>query len=188
MLEALENPQGQNNLSYLAIAILAIFLSGIFFGITYFMMNNVQTKMMEVNCELPNNAFYDDCQEWFDQTVYKILNLKSFLIVFSYIFIFALVLGLLVMGYRSGTSPIMTGVLFVITIVFTYAGILISNVYRQLLTNPIMYEMMQPFTIYNKIMLNFPWFVGFIGLLSVFLSIANFQKARTNTPVSDLDY
>lgn len=188
MLDTLSNPQESNHLVYLAVAILAIFLSGIFFGITYFLMDSVQTKMAEVNCDLPNNAFYEDCQDWFEQTIYKILNLKSFLITFSYIFIFALVLGLLVMGYRSGTSPIMTGVVLVITIVFTYLGILISNLYRTMLLNPMVYEMMLPFTIYNKIMLNFPWFVGFVGLLSVFLSIANFQKARTNSPVSDLDY
>jgi len=47
---------------------------------------------------------------------------------------------------------------------------------------------MSEFVIYNKMMLNFPIVIGIISILSIMLSVTNFQKARVNTSSSDLDY
>jgi len=116
------------------------------------------------------------------------LNLKPIIILFSYLFIFSLVFAMVLLGYKNGENPVMIGVIFIITAVFTYFGLEISNIYRGMLTSEYFYQMMTPFTIYNKIMLNFPWFIAFVGLASLTLSIVNYQRARVNTPTSDLNY
>jgi len=130
-------------------SIITIFLSGLFFAGLYFMMGTVQSGLEGVNCDLPGTS-YGTCQAWFDDTIYKVLNLKSILITWSFIFIFALSLGLLVVGYKAGTNPIYIGVLFLVILGLTYLGIMVSNVYRGLINSPLIYDIMQPFTVYNK--------------------------------------
>jgi len=186
MLDSL-SPNNKNSITFLVIAIFAIFLSGLFLGGVYFFTNTIHQGLLAVDCDLPGTS-YGTCQNWFSDTIYKLFNLKTLLIPFSYLFIFALVIGMVLLGYKNGENPIMIGVIFILTSVFTYVGILISNIYRQLLTNTYFYDMMLPFTIYNKIMMNFPWFIAFVGIASLTLSIVNFQRARVNTPTSDLDY
>lgn len=186
MIERL-SPKNKNAITFLVIAMFAIFLSGIFLGITYFAVDSFQTGLESVTCELPGTT-YGDCQTWFGDTIYRLLNLKPLIIVFSYLFIFSLVLGMVLLGYKNGENPVMIGVIFILTSFFTYAGLEISNIYRGMLTSEYFYQMMTPFTIYNKIMLNFPWFIAFVGLASLTLSIVNYQRARVNTPTSDLNY
>ena len=185
MSDFLEN---KGSLYAILIAIFVIFISGLFFGVSYYVMDTVQTQLETVECDIPNNLYFDDCQGMFALSIYPMLGLKSIFVWFSYIFIFALVLGILVLGYKSGKSPMMVGFLFVITLVFTYLGIEVSNIYRNMLTNDIIYSMLTPFPIYNKIMLNFPWFIGFVGLLSMALSIVNFQRSKVNAGSTELDY
>lgn len=184
------NPSGKGQIELMIYSIIAIFLSGLFFGGVYFGMATIQTSMEAVDCDLPTETGYADCQEWFTDTIYNLFNLKGILITFSYIFIFVLVLGMLIVGYNTGSKPIYMGIYFVAVMILTYLGIILSNLYRTFLENDIVYEIMQPFTIYNKVMLNFPWFVGVIGLLSLGLSIVNYQRVKVNEPdpTSVLDY
>lgn len=184
------DPRNKSPIVLIIVSVIAIFVSGLFFGFSYFVMDQVQDSFEAVNCNIPSTDGYTTCQEWFEGTFYNILNLKGLLITFSYIFIFVLVLGMLVVGYRSGGKPVFMGIYWVVSLLLTYGALLISNVYRTFLENTIIYDMMQPFTIYNKIMLNFPWFVGFISLMSIGLSIVNYQRVKENTPnpVSVLDY
>jgi len=186
MLESL-NPNNKSAVSFLIIAMFAIFLSGIFLAIVYFGVATFQTGLEGVSCDLPGTT-YGDCQTGFGDTIYKLLNLKPIIILFSYLFIFSLVFAMVLLGYKNGENPVMIGVIFIITAVFTYFGLEISNIYRGMLTSEYFYQMMTPFTIYNKIMLNFPWFIAFVGLASLTLSIVNYQRARVNTPTSDLNY
>lgn len=184
------DPKGKGPIVLMAVSILAIFISGLFFGISYFVISQVHNSLLEVDCDLPPETGYANCQEWFADTIYNLLNLKGILITFSYIFIFVLVLGMLIVGYNVGGKPIYMGIYFVAVMILTYGALLLSNLYRAFLESDIVYEVMQPFTIYNKIMLNFPWFVGVIGLLSLGLSIVNYQRAKVNEPdpTSVLDY
>ena len=184
----LDNLQNKNSIVILVISIAAIFLSGLFFGVTYLLMDSVQEGFEANDCVISNNAYVDSCQDLWSIALYPILGMKNILVWFSYFFIFALVLGLLVLCYRSGTSPALMGVVLVSTIVVTYIGIEMSNIYRMMLNNPTFFEMMVNFTIYNKIMLNFPWFVAFVGLASMGLGMVNLQRSRVNTSDSDLDY
>lgn len=184
------DPKNKNVIVLIALSITAIFVSGLFFAFTYFVIDTVHEKLQEVNCDLPEVTGYATCQEWFEDTIYNIFNLKGFLIKWSYFFIFTLVLGMLIVGYQVGGKPIFMGIYYLAIMLLTYGGILLSNIYRTFLENSIVYEIMQPFTIYNKIMLNFPFFVGFIGLISIGLSIVNYQRVKVNTPnpTSILDY
>lgn len=170
----------------LIVSILVIFLSGIFFAGTYMIFEKIDLQLHDVNCEIQDNVYFSDCQDLLELSIYPFLGLRSILVWFSYAFIFALVIGLLVMGYKSGRSPALIGCLILSTLVFAYIGIEMSNIYRTMLENPIFFDMMTPFAIYNKIILNFHWFIGIIGLISSGISIVNYQKVKPNS--SDMDY
>jgi len=119
---------------------------------------------------------------------YPFLKLRSILVWFSFFFIFSLSLGMLVLGYKSGKNPVLLGLLILFTAVLTYVGIEISNIYRSLIEIDVFRSMMTEFTVYNQVMLRFPWFVFIITLLSVMLGIVNFQRTRANSSSEVLDY
>ena len=188
MNDYLNNPGEKESYSLLIFSSIAIFLSGLFFAFIYFVMDKLNVALQNVHCAIPGNAYFSTCQGMFGFTIYKVLALKTMLIWGSYLFIFTLIVGLLLMTYKKGKSPATVGIMFLVSIIFTYLAIPISNIYRQIITNPTMYSMVQPFTIYNKIMLNFPWFIGIITVVSLALSLINFQRSKVNTETSDLDY
>jgi len=188
MMEALDNINKYGSLTVVIISILAIFVSGIFFGVTYFIMDSTQTAFENANCTINDNTLVSSCQDLWSLSVYPFLALKDILVWASFFFIFALTLGLLIIGYRSGKSPVLMGLLIIFVIVLTYGAIEISNIYRTMLEVSAFNSMMVEFTVYNKIMLNFPWFVFFVSLMAVMLSIVNYQRTKTNTPAEDLDY
>ena len=188
MFDALDNIGRESSIGAVIISILAIFISGIFFASVYMIMNLTQSGLESMDCVIENNIYVESCQDLFSLSIYPFLALKEILVWFSFFFIFALVLGLLVLGYKSGKSPIMLGVLIVFVIVLTYLGIEISNVYRTMLENEVFRNMMLEFDAYNTIMLKFPFFVFFVGLLSVILSIVNFQRTNVNSGRDELNY
>lgn len=169
-------------------AIVLIAISGVFFSGAYFVMDKVHTAFLSTNCVIENNAFVDSCQDLFTMTIYPFLAAKYILVWLSFFFIMALTIGMLLFGYHSGTKPSMLGVLIVVEIAITYGSIHIANIYRILLDNPIMLEAMTPFTVYNRIMLNFPWFVFIISLFAIALGIVNWQRTPVNSPTGELDY
>lgn len=188
MFDTLDNIKQYGSIGIIIISILMIFVSGIFFGITYYLMDVTETALESTDCVIENNVYVDNCQELWALSVYPFLALRNILIWFSYFFIFALALGMLIAGYQSGKSPVLLGLLIVFVIVLTYLGIEISNVYRTMLEVDVFNSMMIPFVVYNKIMLYFPWFVFFTGILSVMLSIVNFQKTYINKGSDALNY
>lgn len=187
MLDAIDEAVSKGGIALVIVSILAIFVSGLFFAGSYYIMDTVETAFEGVNCEIDNNLYFDNCQEMFDLSIYPFLALKSLLIWASFFFIFALTLGLLVTGYKSGTSPVMLGVMIVFVSILTYASIEISNVYRTMVENATLRSMMTEFTVYNKLMLNFPWFIFIVSLMSVMLGIVNYQRTKVNT-ANELDY
>lgn len=189
MFDNLDNIRSYGALMAIIFSILAIFVSGIFFGITYYVMDVTETAFQANTCIIENNLYVESCQDLWSLSVYPFLALRELLVWFSFFFIFALVIALLVLGYQSGKSPVLLGLLIVFVIVLTYIGIEISNVYRTMLDVEAFRNMMIPFTVYNKIMLNFPWFTFFVGLLSVLLSVVNYQRTNVNQASrTELDY
>lgn len=180
MFDMIDNVKRYGGITLIILSLLAIFMSGIFFGITYYIMDVTHDGFLANDCAIENNIYVETCQDLWSLSVYPFLVLREILIWFSFFFIFALVLGMLITGYQSGKSPVLLGVLVVFIIVITYIGIEISNIYRSMLEIVVFRDMMLPFTIYNKIMLNFPWFTFFVGLLSVLLSVVNYQRTKVN--------
>lgn len=178
----------KSSLVFLAWGLGFIAFSGLFFAFTYFFLDTTQTAFESMNCDLPGNAFGETCQDIFALVLYPALNAKSILIYLSYFSIFILVLGMLLAGYNSGTKPWMMGILLLVEIGLTYGSFYIANIYILLLENDIVREALIPFTVYNKIMLNFPWFVFVISLFSIALGIVNWQRTSRNTPTGELDY
>lgn len=170
------------------ISIIVIFVSGLFFGLTYFVMDTVDQTFRTTDCEIKDNVFVESCQDLFGLALYPFLALKSVLIWSSFFFMFGLVFSLLLIGYRSGSSPVMLGVMVTFVAGMTYFAIMLGNIYRSLVDVAIFRDMMIPFTVYNKIMLNFPWFIFFVGLFSVILGIVNFQKTSINKIEGDEVY
>jgi len=188
MIEALENFENKGVYVAIFISIFFIFISGLFFGLVYFVMDTTNTSLLVNDCVIDNNTLVSSCQDLFSLGVYPFLALRSILIWASFFFIFGLVIAMLVLGYRSGSSAVTLGIMVTFVGGLTYLGVLLSNVYRDLIGQAVFRSMMTPFTVYNNIMINFPWFVFFVGLFSVILGIVNFQKSSINTPEGELNY
>lgn len=178
---------GRDSMVVIALSMLMIFMSGIFLGITYFALGAVELGFEGNDCVINNNVYVDNCQELWELTVLPFLGLKYILIYASYFFIFGQVFAMLVVGYRSGKSPAMAGLLVMVISFYTYAAILISNIYRQMLDVAIFNTMMTPFTVYNKILLYYPWFIFILALSSVMLAIVNWQRTKVNS-IEDQNY
>lgn len=183
----LTNINSKNSIIVIAISMMLIFSSGIFFGVSYFVMESIETGFLENDCVINNNVYVDSCAELWELTVLPFLGLRYIIVYMSYFFLFGQVLAMLVIGYRSGKSPAMAGFLVVVISFFTYASILLSNAYRTMISVVPFRDMMLPFTVYNKIMLYFPWFMFIVSLSSIMLAIVNFQRTRVNQ-IEDQNY
>jgi len=168
--------------------IILIAVSGLLFSGMYFFMDTVQNGLLSTDCTIQGNAFFDDCQEMFALAVYPFLNLKTVLVYLSFFSIFILTIGMLLIGYQSGTKHSLMGVLILIEIVIVYGAIEIANIYRTLLDNSVIQSAMIPFGVYNTVMLYFPWFVFIISLFSIALGIVNWQQSPVNRVNEELDY
>lgn len=188
MLDLINDYKDKGIVVVIFMSVIMIAISGIFFAFLYFVLSSVQTAMESTDCVIDNNSLVSSCQDLFSIALYPFLNMKELLIWGSFFFIFALVLGMLVLGYKAGSSPVLMGYLLVIVIAMTYLSIEISNIYRTLLENEIFRNWMIDFTVYNQIMLGFPWFVFIVTLLSVILGIVNYQKSAVNQDTDELNY
>jgi hypothetical protein len=163
-------------------------ISGLFFAGIYFFMDTVNDSLLATNCVISGNVFFSDCQGMWALAVYPILQLKSVLVYLSFFSIFILTIGMLLFGYKSGTSPALMGVLVLVELLITYGAIHIANIYRTLLDNEIIRNAMIPFGVYNTVTLYFPWFVFIISLFSLTLGIVNWQKSPVNNASEELNY
>lgn len=188
MFESFEEYKDRGLVMVVLLSVISIAISGLWFGFLYFTMDSVQVAVESTDCVINDNTLVSSCQDLFGLALYPFLNLKEVLIWVSFFFIFALVLGMLVLGYKSGQSPVLMGYLVVIIIAMTYLSIEISNLYRDLLANDIFRDMMVEFTVYNTIMLRFPWFIFIVTLLATLLGIVNYQKSSVNRSSEELNY
>lgn len=188
MFESFEEFSSKGIIVTVFLSSVSIAISGLWFALIYFLLDSVNTAFLSTDCIIENNSLVDSCQELFSLALYPFLQLKEVLIWVSFFFIFALVIGMLVLGYRAGKSPVLMGYLLTIVTAMTYLSIHISNIYTGLIANDIFRSMMVEFTVYNRIMLNFPWFIFIITLMAVFLGIVNYQKTGINKITDDLDY
>lgn len=171
------------------IAMLFIAITGLIMGGSYYFLDQVQTGFESTDCVISGNTLVSSCQELWAMSFYKVLALKEVIVFLSIAWIFITLIGILITGYRSGKNPVMIGLLILVDIGFTYGALHISNLYRTLLSNSVIMNMMIEFPVYNKIMLNFPWFVFIVSTLSIVLGIINFQKGITNKEsINELDY
>lgn len=168
--------------------LIMIAISGLLFSGMYFFMDTIQDSLLATNCTIEGNVFFDSCQGMFALAVYPFLNLKAVLVYLSFFSIFILTIGMLLIGYQSGTRHSLMGVLVLLEIVIVYGAIEIANIYRTLLDNTIIQSAMIPFGVYNTVMLYFPWFVFIISLFSIALGIVNWQKSPVNRVSEELDY
>jgi len=188
MFESFEEYRDQGIVMVILLSVISIAVSGLWFGFLYFTLDSVNDAFLSVDCVIENNTLVSSCQELFSLALYPFLALKDVFVWVSFFFIFALVIGMLVLGYRSGKSPVLMGYLVVIVMAMTYLAIHISNIYRELLVNDVFRSMMVEFGVYNQIMMNFPWFVFIVTLMAALLGIVNYQKSAVNKETDDLDY
>ena len=171
---------------YNAIAAFTIFLSGLFMAITYYVLSLIEAAFRQVNCLIPDNTYVSTCQEWFAISIYPALNLRFILIWASYFYIFGIVVGLFWLGFKTKKHPVLFVVHMILSIIFGYIAIEIANIYRVLLQNELLYEILTPFVIYNKIMLYFPQFLFFIIFISGIIGMMGIVKGRFKEGIEEL--
>lgn len=184
----LESYKKYGSLVLIAVSLLLIIISGVYFGVTYWTMDQIQVAFETTDCVIDNNNLVSSCQELFQLALYPFLELREILVWLSFFMIFGLTLGILMLGYQSGRSPVLMGLMFLFLTILTYLAIEVSNIYRTLLSNIQFQEIMIEFTVYNRLMLSLPWFIFIVGLFSLMMSIVNYQRSAVNTPTEVLDY
>lgn len=168
--------------------IIMIALSGMIFAGIYFFMDTINTSLLATDCVISGNVFFSDCQGMWELAVYPFLALKTIFVYLSFFSIFILTIGMLLMGYRSGSNPAFFGIFVLVELLITYSAIHMSNIYRTLLENEIIRNAMIPFDVYNTVMLYFPWFVFIISLFALVLGVVNWQKTPVNKDTEELNY
>lgn len=169
--------------SLIAMGLMSI--SGIIMGISYFLLASIQTAFENTTCtfDVVNLYNWTTCQDIFSFAIYPFLNMKEVLIWANYFMIFGIVFGLFYMGFRARKHPVMLVVHIVSSIILGVISIYVGNIYRELLSIDVLYQILVPMGIYNKIMLYFPqfmWFVilisGALGFIGVFKSPNQFNE------------
>jgi len=178
----------KNSAIVIIISLALIIVSGLGMGFIYYVMDVTETNFVSVECTISDNVFVDDCQELFDIAIYPFLALRHVIVILHLVFVLMLTAGMLLLGYKSGKAPWTMGLNILLSLGLTYLALPISNMFQTLLANQIIYTMMLEFTFYNKVMLNFPWFVFFVSIVSAILSIVNYQRSSVNTPTGTLNY
>lgn len=184
----LEDYKRYGSLALIAVSFFLIIISGVYFGIVYYTVDQVQLAFESTDCVIENNNLVGSCQELFELGLYPFLELRQILVWLSFFMIFGLTLGILMLGYQSGKSPVLMGLMFLFLTILTYMAIEVSNMYRMLLSNLQFQDIMIEFTVYNRLMLSLPWYIFIVGLFSLMMSIVNFQRSVVNTPTEVLDY
>jgi len=178
----------KSSITLVITGLILIAISGMFFAGVYFFMDTIQSSLLATNCQISGNVLFTDCQGMWALVVYPFLNLKIILVYLSFFAIFILTIGMLLMGYQSGTKPSLLGVFVLVELLIVYGSIHIANIYRTLLENELIRNAMIPFGVYNTIMLYFPWFVFIISLFALILGIVNWQKTPVNKVSDELNY
>lgn len=176
----------KNNFIVNLIAMSGIAISGLVMSFSYYVLSILQAAFEKVQCLIPDNVYFSTCQEWFTLTLYPVLNLKYIFIWASYFYIFGVVLGLFFIGFRTKKHPALFSVHIIMSIIFGYLSIEIANIYRTLLGNPLMYDILVPFSIYNKIMLYFPQFMFFVIFLSGIIGFMGIIKGKYKEGIEEI--
>ena len=192
------NKKGQaimSNITILVIFLVVAFAGGIVAGILYFDMNVVQSTLETINFPIPiqdnstiTNSSITDFQGILEIVAYPILNLKSALPYLTYFMVFAFIIAMAVTAYVSSKNPVFFVLHLLFTLLITYFCLILSNVYKTLLSNPFMNQLMLDFTIYNKLMIYLPEIIFFVSLLFGAISFINLIKPQTNYNVTGLNY
>lgn len=185
------NTKGQvilSNFVLLFTFLLVIFAGGIIAGIIYYDLNVLENTLKTVNFPIPimdnstmNNQNITDFQGILAVTVYPILGLSSSLPYLSYFMVFAFIIALSITAYVSSKNPVFFVLHILITFLVTYFAIILSNTYINLLNNSVFNQMMQNFTIYNKLMIYLPAVVFFTSLIFGAIAFVNVMKPQSNT-------
>jgi len=175
-------------INFMIFGFMLITISGLALGGFYFILDTTHSSLLGMDCVLADNAFGSSCQDLFSMVVYPFLEAKDILVYLSMALIFILVIGMLLSGYNSGTHPKMLGVLFLLEIAITYGSLWIANIYRDLLAIDIIRTALVEFTVYNKVLLYFPWFIFIVSLFSIILGVINFQRVKVNSTTEELNF
>lgn len=176
-----------NNLIVLIVFIVVALASGLLAGVIYFQMGTLENALQGVNFQIPTQvnhtseyANITDFQDILGIVVYPLLGLKSSLPYLTYFMIFGMIIALGMLSYMTSKNPIFFVLHLLFTLVMTYFTIILSNTYSKLLENTFVNSMMQPFPIYNKMMLYLPQVFFFTSLIFALISFIMIIKPQSN--------
>lgn len=173
---AIEEAKNGVIINFIVMGLIA--LSGIAMSIAYYIIALVESGFRSASCDIPNNVLFSTCQEWFELYLYPFLGLKSVLIFATYFGIFGLSAGLFYLGFKTRKHPSLIIGHIAVSVLIGYLAIEIGNMYRTLLENQVMYNILVSFPIYNKVMLYFPQFIFFVVFLSGLIGFMGLFKGQ----------
>lgn len=176
-----------NNLTVLILFIVVSFVSGILAGVIYYDLNVIEGVLQTVDFNIPIEVNHTNTyanlttfQDILGIVIYPILGLKTSLPYLVYFMIFAMIIALGMLSYMTAKNPIFFILHLLYTLVMTYFCIILSNNYSDLLENVFINAMMQPFAIYNKLMIYLPQVFFFTSLVFALISFIMVIKPKSN--------
>lgn len=181
------------NIVLLVIFLVIISVGGLLAGMLYFDMNILDSALRPINFTLPiqemsQSGNMTTLQDVLGITVYPLLGLRTTLPYLTYFMVFAFIIALGMVAYLSSKTPVFFTLHVLFTILITYFSIILSNTYKELISNPFINSMMLPFTIYNKLMLYLPQIIFFTSLVFGVIAFINLIKPQTNESSNQVNY
>lgn len=161
-------------------SIIVIFFSGIFFGMAYFFMDNVETALTGLNCQLPDTMYGNSCSDYINRFVMPIFVFKDLIQFLFMCFVFGTIISCLTVGYFAGTSGIYLALDIIFVGCMTYGAILLRNIGVDLFSNTAMQSLLAGVPMYYNIVDNLHIIAFVVALVSVGLGTVNFIRNKTN--------
>jgi len=182
-----------DNIIILVIFLVVVSFGGLLAGMVYFNLTTLDSTLRTINFDLPiqNNASagnLTDFQDILSIVVYPILGLKESLPYLTYFMVFAFVIALAITAYLTSKNPVFFVVHLLFTFIITYFCMLLSNMYKSLISQPFINQMMINFTIYNKLMFYLPQIVFLTSLIFGVISFINIMKPQSSNVTGALNY
>lgn len=170
MFNKIKNNRGNMDLAITLILFIAfITCSGIALGTTGYVLESYQNALELVDVDIPTlndeNATFQNMQDFFEVMLYPMLEVRNTYQYISYFLIFGSIGLLIFIAFKSSKHPIYFVPYSIALIIITYICMVLSNSYESLLNDAIFRSFMVEYSVYNKVMIYLPEFIGFTGVI-----------------------
>lgn len=180
-----------DNMIIMIIFLAVTFVVGLLGGIIYFQLNVLDTELQKIDFDIPFTEANDSVssfQNILDITIYPILTLRDALPYLVYFMIFGFIISLAMVAYLTTKNPLFFTLHILFTILLTYLAIILSNTYKEMLSNQFINQIMVDFPVYNLVMYYLPQIFFITSIVFAGIAFVNVVKPSTQENPYGLNY